>query len=269
MTVESGLNDGMIVPAVAIFLALSLGEAETNSASFWVRFVSEQIGLGLLVGCLIGGVGAVLLNVGQRHNWVNGEYAKLGTFAIAIGALTGALAIGGNGFIAAFVGGLVFGTIVDDGEELGLFTEAAAQLAAALSFFVFGNVLLGPALGQASVTLIACAVAVLTVGRMVPVAVAMAGSGASGKTMAFIGWFGPRGLASILFGLLLLKNDFAVEDQLFGVVAWTVLFSVVLHGATAAVGARRYGTWWSGVSPEDRATMPEGVNMGKQRQRTM
>lgn len=269
LTVESGLNDGLIVPAVAVFLALATGESNANPTSFWARFIGEQIGIGLTVGVAIGVLGAWLLNLGRRHGWVDGVYAQLATFALAIAALATALSLGGNGFIAAFVGGLLFGKIADESEHLGEFTEDLAQLAAAVSFFIFGNVLLGPALDHFNLTVLLCALAVLTIGRMLPVALAMIGTHAARQTVAFVGWFGPRGLASILFGLLLLEEEFEAADELFAVVAWTVALSVLLHGATAAMGARRYGKWWAARSQDERDHMPEAIEVPEQRRRTM
>ncbi|MBT6445448.1 MAG: sodium:proton exchanger, partial [Acidimicrobiaceae bacterium] len=196
LTVESGLNDGLVVPAVALFLALSAGDGDVGDTTFWTQFVFEQIGLGVLVGVSIGAAGALLLNVGRRHDWVDGVYAQLATFSLAIASLAVALALDGNGFIAAFLAGLTFGGIAERSHHLGEFTEDAAQLAAVVSFFLFGNILLGPAIGDVTVAILVCAVASLTVVRIVPVVVALVGSGAARETRLFVGWFGPRGLAS-------------------------------------------------------------------------
>lgn len=259
LIVESGLNDGLVVPAVALFAVLAADSDEAGDTPFWAQFVFEQIGIGLLVGIGVGGAGAALLNVARRHDWVDGIYAQLATFALAIAALSLALELGGNGFIAAFVGGLTFGALADRAHHLGEFTEDAAQLAAAVSFFLFGNILLGPAIGQFSLPIILCAIASLTVVRMVPVAIALIGSGAAHQTRLFVGWFGPRGLASILFGILLFEEGIARGEELFAVVAWTVALSVLLHGATASWGARRYGRWWDAMSEHEKTTMLEGV----------
>ncbi len=269
LNVESGLNDGLVVPAVALFLCLALDEEETGSGGFWARFVVEQIGVGLLVGLGVGAVGAWLLAKASERHWVDGVYAQLATFALSILALTTAITFDGNGFIAAFVGGLVFGRFAPDAHHVGEFTEDTAQLAAAVSFFVFGNVLLGPALDNVSIGILACAIGALTIGRMLPVAVAMIGTRAAAPTVAFVGWFGPRGLASILFGLQLLEEGLPDADDLFAVVAWTVLFSVVLHGATAAWGARRYGRWWDAMTDDEQESMPEGVEVVEHRLRRM
>ncbi len=267
LNVESGLNDGLVVPAVALFLALTVEEEDTGTAQFWVRFAFEQIGVGVVVGVAAGAVGAWLLHRASLRGWVDGAYAQLATLAVGLAGFTASLELGGNGFIAAFAAGLTFGRVSPDSEHLGEYTEDTAQLAAAVSFFLFGNVLLGPALSEATVGILVCAIGALTVGRMVPVAVAMTGTGAAAPTVAFVGWFGPRGLASILFGLLLLEEELVGADALFAIVAWTVLLSVVLHGATAAWGARRYGEWWQSMSSHEQAEMPEGVAVSEHRVR--
>lgn len=267
LTVESGLNDGLIVPAVALFLAFAVDDEEVDSAGFWVSFVVQQVGLGVVLGLAIGGVGAFLLNRSQRTQSLDGVWGQLAVLSLAITTLAATIEAGGNGFIATFVAGLAFGHVADRAEHWGEFTEDTAQLAAAVSFFLFGNLLLGPALDDLSVTIIVCALAVLTVARMVPVAVALIGTGAAFATSAFVGWFGPRGLASILFGILLLEEELEGADELFAVVAWTVALSVVLHGATAAAGARRYGAWWSAMPHDEQMEMPEAIEVEDQRTR--
>lgn len=269
LNVESGLNDGMVVPAVALFLTLSLAEGDTASAGFWARFVLEQVGIGVAVGLAVGVAGAWLLNTFSQRGWTDGVFVQLATLAIGVFAFTTSLSLDGNGFIAAFVAGIAFGATSSDPEHAVEYTEDTAQLAAAVSFFLFGNVLLGPALADSSVGVVLCALAALTVARMLPVAIATLGTGAAWPTVVFLGWFGPRGLASILFGLLLFEEDLARADELFGVVAWTVLLSVVLHGATAAAGASAYGRWYASMTEDEKQTMAEGVVVEEQRIRNL
>jgi len=265
LNIESGLNDGMVVPAVALFLTLAVDENDAGSARFSVTFVFEQVGVAM--GAVVGAGGAWLLGRAAGADWADGIYVQLATLAVAVGAFTTSLSLNGNGFIVAFVGDLAFGRVSADSSLMGEYTENTSQLAAAISFFLFGNVLLGPALGDVTVSIVLCAVLVLTVDRMVPVAIAMIGSGAATPTVAFLGWFGPRGLASILFGLLLLEEDLSAGADLFAIVAWTVILSVVLHGSTAARGARTYGAWWAAMDHEEQQTMPEGVAVAEHRVR--
>ncbi|MBA2496233.1 MAG: cation:proton antiporter, partial [Acidimicrobiia bacterium] len=146
LNVESGLNDGMVLPAVLIFLALAKGEETT--AGFWSRFVFQQVGLGVVIGVLAGAAGAWLLLRAQDRDWVEGIYAQLSTLAVAILAFAGADTAGANGFIAAFVAGLAFGAIAGRGrgDHLVEYTEDSGQLLAVVSFFAFGNLFVNDAL---------------------------------------------------------------------------------------------------------------------------
>jgi len=269
LNVESGLNDGLVVPVVAV--ATSLVIDMQRSVGSWFAFVGQQIGLGAAIGLITGIGGITLLRRTHAAGWSDGRYEQIATFGLPIMALTVADAAGGNGFIAAFVGGLAFGSgglrafgadrdsrrtdeaasavgPEDDGplaaERLAEFTEDAAELLAAVTFFVFGNLFVGDALGEFGPAVLAAAIASLTFVRMIPVFIALTGSGSDVSSKLFIGWFGPRGLASIVFAILLLEQleeMSARADRLVGVISLTVTLSVVLHGATAAIGARHYG----------------------------
>ena len=271
LNVESGLNDGLALPAVVLFTVLASGE-ETE-AGFWPRFVLQQVGLGLLIGLAVGAIGAYLLVRAFEADWIQGIYAQLGTLGLAGLALAAAVASGANGFIAAFVGGLAFGAAMghwtrggDDGmeraEHVSELTEDIGRGLAMISFFVFGNIFLTTSTSALTAVVVVCAILALTVGRIVPVAVSLFGMGAARQTVLFVGWFGPRGLASMLFGLLLLEEGLEGADQLFGVITWTVVASVVLHGATASWGAAAYGKWFAAHIEEP---MPEAEMVPEQR----
>lgn len=268
LNVESGLNDGMIVPAVLLFLALATGESDTD-AGFWAQFVLRQVGLGLVIGVGVGALGGWLIARSVRKGLIEGIYAQLATLALAVVAFAGALAAGANGFIAAFIAGLTFGTVCGDSlaAKLDEYTEDSGRLLAIVAFFLFGNLFVNDALSATSIFIVACAVFALTVGRIVPVALAMTGMGANWRTTMFIGWFGPRGLASILFGLLLLEEALPAAEELFAIIAWTVVASVFLHGASAAWGARHYGQWYASMSDDERGDMAEAEMVATQRHR--
>ncbi|MEQ8439155.1 MAG: cation:proton antiporter [Ilumatobacter fluminis] len=271
LNVESGLNDGLAVPAVLLFIALATGE-ETDPG-FWGRFILEQIGLGVVIGVACGLIGGALLVRAHRHGLVQGIYAQLATLSIAVLAFAGSEVAGANGFIAAFTAGLAFGAATgrEKAEEYDEYTEDTGRLLAIASFFVFGNLFVVEAVGDTTVAVVACAVLALTVMRMAPVAVAMTGMGAAPQTKLFIGWFGPRGLASMLFGLQLLEEGVAEglsdADELFAIIAWTVVASVVAHGATATWGARKYGEWYAAMSDHERDAMPESSDVRDRRVR--
>jgi len=252
LNVESGVNDGLAVPVVTILTALLL--QESRSTAQWGWFVIQQIGFGVAIGAAIGGGTIAVLRWSNGRGWSDTRYEQLATFVVPLVALFGAEVVSGNSFIAAFAAGLAFGSFRSPHDEpppilsvrLGEFTEDAAQLFGIAAFFVFGNVLLAEALSQLTVPVVFCALVTLTVGRMLPVWVALIGTDLRPRSRLFLGWFGPRGLASIVFGLLLLEDTEALSDvgeQIFGVIALTVAASILLHGATAAPGAGAYGRW--------------------------
>ncbi len=268
LNVESGLNDGMVLPAVLLFLAISTNEE--TATGFWAQFVLRQVGLGVLMGVAVGAVGAWLLTRALDRNWVAGIYAQLATLAVAALAFAGSVAADGNGFIAAFVAGLAFGQVCDEetAEHLDEYTEDTGQLLAVGAFFVFGNLFVNDALEAVTVWVVVCAIGTLTIARIIPVWIALTGTGAAWPTRLFIGWFGPRGLASIAFGLLLLEEEsLAGADELFAVVALVVLASVVLHGASAAWGAQQYGRWFATMTEEELEEMPEAMPVETSRNR--
>lgn len=253
LNVESGVNDGLVVPIVAVLTAIVLDEE--RSSGQWVEFAIEQIGLGIAVGLVLGWVAIQLLSRAHLAGWSDGRYEQLVTFLVPIGALVAADVVGGNSFIAAFVGGVTFGACgvttaeshpAGSAEHFAEFTEDAAQLFAMVAFFLFGNVFVHEVLPDVDGRAVVLAIASLTVVRMVPVWLALVGSGTPWQTRLFLGWFGPRGLASIVFGLLLLEDVETlapIGEELFSVIALTVVGSVLLHGISATPGAQRYGAW--------------------------
>ena len=260
LNVESGLNDGLALPAVTIFTTLSIAESESEGAGEWIWFLVEQIGYGALVGAAIGGLAGWVLVRAVRRGWCDGLNAQLGTIALVGLAYATASLVGGNTFIAAFVTGLVFRAVNGDRtEHLSEFSEDSGQLLAGLAFLVFGNVLLGPAIGDLGWDVIMYAALSLTVVRIVPIFAALAGTHLEWPSRLFLGWFGPRGLASILFGLLVLEEAGTdVSPRVFAAITWTVVLSIVLHGATASWGARRYGRWYRSMTSDEQESMSEG-----------
>ena len=247
LNVESGLNDGIMLPVITLLLALAAAEIDIETPGFWAEFVAEQIGYALLVGIAAGYGGGRLIREFSERNWMEGVYRQLATLAVGVGTFALAEAVGGNGFVAAFVAGLAFGAVARDVcEGVYNFASDEGQLLALLTFLFFGATLAGPALDELTWQIAAYAVVSLTVVRMLPVALALVGTRLKTPTVAYLGWFGPRGLASILFGLFILEEaDLPVADELFLTVIWTVLLSVALHGATSVWLSDRYGTWFS------------------------
>jgi sodium/hydrogen antiporter len=241
VNVESGLNDGIATPFVLI--AVAGAASEEHVASIGPGGAVAELVLGVLIGVAVGGAGGFLVRVARDRGWVAGSFAGSAVLALAVCAYASALALHGNGFIAAFVGGLAFGAIGGQrGERLVPFVEETGALVSLLVWLAFGSVAVVPAFENLSWQIVLYAVLSLTVIRMVPVALALAGGRLGGVAVTFIGWFGPRGLASVVFALIALEDiGEPVAGPAVAVIAFTVLLSVIAHGATAEPLARRYG----------------------------
>ncbi|MBN0048459.1 cation:proton antiporter [Streptomyces actuosus] len=263
LNVESGLNDGMVLPFFLLFLAGIPGTSaaeEGVSGVFWRALV-----LSTVLGLLAGAGGGRLLCAARARGWVTPEWAQLFVPAVAMAAYCLAVVTDGSGFIAAWAAGFAFGHALrhsaprpatatasgagpaggrpEDDARPADFAEHLGGLLTSVSLLVFGAVVLGPTLEDLSWRVVGYAVLSLTVVRMLPVALALAGSGLRPPTVAYIGWFGPRGLASVVLGLLVVEEQVRGTDLLGRVVAATVGLSVLLHGVSAVALADRYGRW--------------------------
>ncbi|MFJ8621888.1 cation:proton antiporter [Kitasatospora sp. NPDC093550] len=258
LNVESGLNDGLVLPFFVLFLAAIPGTSYAHQGvadTFWRALL-----LSPALGLAVGGLGGLLLHLSLRRGWVARDWRPVYVLAAAAAAYALAAVTRGSGFIGAWVAGFAFAYALRRGEhprgEVADTTELAEDLGgllAMLSLLFFGAVLLGPALEHLSWRIVGYAVLSLTLTRMVPVALALAASGLKAPTVAYVGWFGPRGLASVVFGLLVAEEHLHGVDLISHVVAITVALSVLLHGASAAVLAARYGHWYERAA----ATTPD------------
>ncbi|WP_017599887.1 cation:proton antiporter [Nocardiopsis lucentensis] len=243
LNVESGLNDGIALPAVMVFSALAASEEVGGSTWSWAGFAAGQIGVGALVGVCVGGLGAWAITRADAAGWVNATHRRL--FAIGVAGLSyaGAEVTTGSGFLAAFVAGLVFGALARQQREfVHQFAEREGELLTLMTFALFGAVIIGPRLGDVDGLTLVYAVLSLAVVRPLAVAVATLGARLRPETVCFLGWFGPRGLASIVFALLVVEHgDVAEADRILLVAGVTVLLSVYAHGITAAPWARSFG----------------------------
>ncbi len=252
LNVESGLNDGIALPAVTLFVALAADDDQFTSAGSWLAFAAEQIGYGVLVGAAVGCGAGWLIHRASAHGWMEGVARQLAVLGVAVTAFTGALEVGGNGFIATFVAGLALGSSATETcANIEEFTEDLAELFATVSFIVFGAIVVGPALPELDWRVALYAVGSLVLVRPIAIAVSLIGSGVRRETVAFFGWFGPRGLASILFGISAVEHAHDVDlGPVFTVMSWTVLLSIVAHGLSATPGAAAYARWWRTKGPE-------------------
>ncbi|MEV0938576.1 cation:proton antiporter [Streptomyces phaeochromogenes] len=264
LNVESGLNDGMVLPFFVLFLAAIPGThyAEEGAGGVFWRALVLSTALGLLVG----GLGGRLLQWSRARGWVTREWRQVYVLAVAAASYELGVVTDGSGFIAAWVAGFAFGFALrryrTGGEEehpdhTSDFAENLGGLLASISLLVFGAVLLGPALEHLSWRIVLYAVLSLTVVRMVPVALSLVGSGLRAPTVAYIGWFGPRGLASVVLGLLVAEEHVPGVELLGRVVAVTVGLSVLLHGVSAVALAERYGRWYEKAAAVTRGLREE------------
>jgi sodium/hydrogen antiporter len=241
INVESGLKDGIATPFVLI--AVAGAATDEHVSSIGPAEAVGELALGVLIGMAVGGVGGWVTRTARGRGWGDEGFAGPAVLALAVCAYACSLALHGNGFIAAFVGGLTFGAASGrGGQRLIPFVEEAGGLVSLLVWLAFGAIAVVPALRGLTWQTAVYAVLSLTVIRMAPVALALAGSGLGRAAVVFIGWFGPRGLASVVFALLALE-DLGESDAApaVKVITVTILLSVLLHGATAEPLARRYG----------------------------
>ncbi|WP_321939901.1 cation:proton antiporter [Paraburkholderia sp. J8-2] len=242
LNVEAGLNDGLAVPFLMFSIALAEVKETDAGGSVLLRFVVEQLGYGTLVGLGTGLLGGWLLGLARRKEWMAESLTQLGVVALPFACVLLSEATGASMFIAAFVAGLATQAGFSEvGKHSVEFTEDWGQLFDYFVFFLFG-LLVTQVWSQFTFAIVAYAVLSLTLIRMVPVAIALKGTRLSWPTVLFMGWFGPRGLASIVLGLVYLegKTGLPGETTIKLVVMATVLLSIFAHGLTALPGVNHY-----------------------------
>ena len=209
-----------------------------------MRFVTFQLILGPLVGIIVGYVGGKVVLWAVNKNWMSGSFQRLSIIGLSLMAFFIADLVGGNGFIAAFFSGLIFGNVARQVcGPIYEFGEAEGELFILLTFMLFGAVMVPEAIGVLNWHIIIYALISLTIVRMAPVAISLVGKGLSIPSKLYLGWFGPRGAASILYVLLVVdKHNLSGENIIFTVTVITVLLSVFLHGLTAVPGANAYAS---------------------------
>jgi NhaP-type Na+/H+ or K+/H+ antiporter len=241
LNIEAGLNDGISLPFLMLFI--SLARADPGVGHWvWIGYTLQQIGFGILLGLAIGWLGGWLVHYASQRGWMTETFQDLSLLALALLAWGLAEASGGNGFLAAFTGGIFVKVGFEEASERMVeFIEAWGQL---LSFGVFyiSGMLMAPDLGHLGPAVVLYAALSLTLVRMLPVAVSMIGTKLKATSVLFLGWFGPRGLASVVLGLIYLKEraDLPGEELIILAITATVLLSVLAHGVSAVPGTRWY-----------------------------
>ncbi|WP_285555312.1 cation:proton antiporter [Actinoplanes regularis] len=239
LNVESGLNDGIATPVVMVAIAGTL--ATEGVAAHGVGGALVDLAIGLAAGIVVGTVGGRGLRMARRRGWASEDFAGPAVLALTMVAYAGTLWLDGNGFVAAFVAGLAFGHFGRrDGAVEVYYVEQTAGLMSLLTWLVFGAVAVPIVLDGADWRFVVYAVLSLTVVRMLPVAIALIGTRLSRPTVAFVGWFGPRGLASVIFAVIALDELPGEADRAVAIIGTTVLLSVLAHGLSAKPLALRY-----------------------------
>lgn len=240
---ESGLNDGLIVPVILFLTVCDSLAAGRDHLTFWVTYLASQIGLGVAAGIGIGYLGGWMVRFTTQTHYMSRIFEQLSAIALALLAYSISESVGGNGLVSAFVAGITFGRSFHHlSADIHEFAEAQSQLLTLITFLLFGAVIAGPALQQATPSTFVYALLSLSVIRIVAVAVSLIGSGVGWETKLFLGWMGPRGIASLLFGLVVLETlNITQREEIFTVVVATVLLSIFLHG----ISAMPFSKWYS------------------------
>jgi NhaP-type Na+/H+ or K+/H+ antiporter len=245
ISVESGLNDGIALPPIFICMALLGAEAGEHEGA-WLGFVIKQITLGPIVGLAVGWIGGKLIQSMSERGWMEDTFQRLSAVPLAILAFAFAESVEGNGFIAAFVAGTgltLSGTSAHLKHQIQEFGETEVTQLILVVFLIFGMAVVPVAAEYWGPRELIYAVASLTVLRMVPVAISLLGAKLDWQTVAFIGWFGPRGIASVLYLLMAISAiGIAGHEQMMSIIVLTVVISVYAHGISATPLSRLYGS---------------------------
>src|SRR6516164_6381304 len=240
LNLESGLNDGICVPIVVILLGLAVGtQIEGGTVGHVVWVVVEEIGIGALIGIALTWLTVRMLRFAERRGWISKNWVEIPIVALAAACFAAAQAAGGSGFIACFVGGLLLSGLLLSGlgarykEELLRGAEHMGEALALLTWVVFGGIVVARMIDRVTWPAVLYAVLSLTVVRMLPVFLCLIGTRTSTADKLFVGWFGPRGLATIVFAILVLDAKLPGNDTIMLAAGWTVLLSVIAHGVTA------------------------------------
>lgn len=247
LNVESGLNDGLALPILLILVACAQGHTQ-GSTAYWLGFTALQVAGGAALGAAVGVGSGWLLGHASRSHWVLETYQRMAVIAVSVGAFASAELVGANGLIAAFVAGLAFGLLAPQVcSRLQVFGETLGEFLTLMVFLAFGALFVLPALEGATPRDWLYAGASLVLVRPLAVVLSLTGSSLDGTARVFAGWFGPRGLATILYALLVMEQaEIPGAEHVVRVGMLTVLLSVAAHGLSAAPLARAYGALQAG-----------------------
>lgn len=243
INVESGLNDGIVLPVLLTVVAMIISGQEHAQDNSWISYVAQQILFGSVIGSAVGYIGARLSSKVIQKDWMETSYYNLVPIALAVFSYYLAEHFGGNGFISAFFAGLFVGNYSEKfRHHIEDFVESDGDLLIMISFLVFGIAFIPPTIDYWDLNVFVYSLLSLTVLRMVPTAISLIGTKSDLSTMLFIGWFGPRGIASILYVLIVINQLGSIKghETIYSVISLTILLSVILHGLSAQPFAKLY-----------------------------
>ncbi len=243
LNIESGLNDGLCVPILFVFIALALGSGtEGGSTMLALKLVIQELGIGLVVGLGLTAIGTWLLRWCWNQGWVTEIWKQVTVVGLSIACFSVAQSLHGSGYIAAFTGGLLFGFMAKEAtHRLVLAAEGTGETMALMTWMLFGATVIGQSVQHFTWEMIVFALLSLTVIRMLPIFLSLTGTGESTASKLFLGWFGPRGLASIVFAIIVVNKEVPAAKSIAMVVVLTVFFSLVAHGVSANPLAKLLG----------------------------
>ena len=236
LNVESGLNDGICVPILFVFLALvtTASGAGEDTEFLALKLIAEEIGIGLVVGVGLTVIAAWLIKLCANQGWVTDTWRQLTVIGLAVTIFVLAQILGGSGFIACFAGGMLFGAIAKQHKPKFLFAaEGTGDTMALITWVVFGAAVIGQTLASFSWEIVVYSLLSLTIIRMLPVFLVLGGMNLRTDEKLFIGWFGPRGLASVVFAVIVLHEHLPGGNTIVMTVVCTILLSVIAHGLSA------------------------------------
>jgi NhaP-type Na+/H+ or K+/H+ antiporter len=236
LNVEGGLDDGITLPFIFLFISLAISSETDLGTGSYLIFTVQKIAFGSLAGLILGYLGARYISWGSKSGWMSSQFQKIAWLALVLLTYGAAEAIGGNGFIAAFFFGIISGNTIEKQESNRLyrFAEVENTLLIMLTFMFYGAVMLYPALQHINIEMIIYAILSLTLIRMLPVAISLIGTRLRLESILYLGWFGPRGIASILYVYTILQAEgIGRQEMIFSLVMLTIFFSVIAHGMSA------------------------------------
>ncbi len=235
LNVESGLNDGICIPVILLLIAIFTEEHITDvTIGFGFGLLAKEIGIGIIVGLVITFLGDKLIRTSTKHGWIEKSWQPIFIISLAFSCFVIAQLLGGSGFIACFIGGMLFGKI-NKSRKLKLLeaSEGSGEILSLITWIIFGSVVVSTYLENFTISVVIYAILSLTLVRIIPVLLSLTKTGLPFKERLFMGWFGPRGLASVVFAIMVLEVDLPNIDTILITAICTILFSILAHGFSA------------------------------------